>query len=563
MPRSFGRSAIFTLVLPLVLQAQGLPDATVQRINQIFHPFDTITSPGCVVGVGRDGRELFAKGYGMANLEYGVPLTAQSISESGSVAKQFTAAALALLQLDGKLSLDDDVRRYLPEVPDFGAPITIRHLLTHTSGLRDQWALLGIMGRGPGGEVHTTNQILDLVSRQRELNFPVGSEYLYSNTGYTLAAVIVSRVSGMPFARFTDERLFRPLGMTHTQWRDDYRRVVPGRATGYDFVRGAWMQDMPFTMIHGNGGLLTTVADLLRWNDALTTGLLGKPDLTALLETRGRLGSGRTLSYALGLRVGSYGPGVREISHGGSTAGYRTFVARYPEAKMSIAVLCNAATANPTSLAHGVMALLLPVNAAQPHNTTAAQHNSTTATRLLPTPIAVDQRALIIGQYRDPRTDDLLTVTAVGDFARLVGPSADSLRAEGDGKFSTSSGYHLTFTPAGQRASHLQVESADGDVREMDRMTTPIAGTPVPEDLVGTFLSPELDSRIVVRLDKGRLMARLSPDDDATLLPLYTDGFRVSGSGATIRFSRDAAGRVTGARIFAGRARNVRFDKLP
>jgi len=564
MPRSFGRSAIFTLVLPLVLQAQGLPDATVQRINQIFHPFDTITSPGCVVGVGRDGRELFAKGYGMANLEYGVPLTAQSISESGSVAKQFTAAALALLQLDGKLSLDDDVRRYLPEVPDFGAPITIRHLLTHTSGLRDQWALLGIMGRGPGGEVHTTNQILDLVSRQRELNFPVGSEYLYSNTGYTLAAVIVSRVSGMPFARFTDERLFRPLGMTHTQWRDDYRRVVPGRATGYDFVRGAWMQDMPFTMIHGNGGLLTTVADLLRWNDALTTGLLGKPDLTALLETRGRLGSGRTLSYALGLRVGSYGPGVREISHGGSTAGYRTFVARYPEAKMSIAVLCNAATANPTSLAHGVMALLLPViTAAQQHSTTAAQHNSTTATRLLPTPIAVDQRALIVGQYRDPRTDDLLTVTAVGDFARLVGPSADSLRAEGDGKFSTSSGYHLTFTPAGQRASHLQVESADGDVREMDRMTTPIAGTPVPEDLVGTFLSPELDSRIVVRLDKGRLMARLSPDDDATLLPLYTDGFRVSGSGATIRFSRDAAGRVTGARIFAGRARNVRFDKLP
>ena len=564
MLRSFGRSAIFTLVLPLALEAQGLPESTVQRINQIFHPFDTITSPGCVVGVGRDGRELFAKGYGMANLEYEVPLTAQSISESGSVAKQFTAAALALLQLDGKLSLDDDVRRYLPEVPDFGAPITIRHLLTHTSGLRDQWALLGIMGRGPGGEVHTTNQILDLVSRQRELNFPVGSEYLYSNTGYTLAAVIVSRVSGMPFARFTDERLFRPLGMTHTQWRDDYRRVVPGRATGYDFVRGAWMQDMPFTMIHGNGGLLTTVADLLRWNDALTNGLLGKPDLTALLETRGRLGSGRTLSYALGLVIGSYGPGVREISHGGSTAGYRTFVARYPEAKMSIAVLCNAATANPTSLARGVMALLLPRTTAAQHNsTTAAQHNSTTATRLLPTPIAVDQRALIVGQYRDPRTDDLLTVTAVGDFARLDGPSADSLRAEGDGRFSTSSGYRLTFTPAGQRASHLQVESADGDVREMERMTTPVAGTPVREDLVGTFLSPELDSRIVVRLDKGRLMARLSPDDDATLLPLYTDGFRVSGSGSTIRFSRDAAGRVTGARIFAGRARNVRFDKVP
>ena len=549
MLRSISRATVFTLLLPLTVAAQGLPDSTVRRIDEIFHSFDTTTSPGCALGVGRDGRELFAKGYGMANLEYDIPLTAQSISESGSVAKQFTAAALALLQLDGKLSLDDDVRRYLPEVPDFGTPITIRHLLTHTSGLRDQWALLGIMGRGPGSEVHTTNEILDLVSRQRELNFPVGSEYLYSNTGYTLAAVIVSRVSGMPFARFTDERLFQPLGMRHTQWRDDYRRVVPGRATGYDFVRGAWMQDMPFTMIHGNGGLLTTVADLLRWNDALTNGLLGRPELTSLLETRGRLTSGRTISYALGLTIGSYAPGIRDISHGGSTAGYRTFLARYPEAKMSIAILCNAATANPTTLARRVMSLLLPRAA---------------TSRPAPTPIAAAQRALIVGQYRDPRTDDLLSVTSVGEFARLVGPSADSLRAEGgDGQFSTSSGYRLTFTPKGQRASHLRVESADSDVREMDLMVSPTAGAPAREDFVGTFVSPELDSRIVIRLDNGRLMARLSPDDDSTLLPLYADGFRISGSGATVRFRRDAGGRVTGAQIFAGRARNVRFDKLP
>ncbi|MEW5918767.1 MAG: serine hydrolase domain-containing protein, partial [Gemmatimonadota bacterium] len=274
------------IVAPSGAQAQA--DAGT-RIDSIFANYATQASPGCIVGVGQDGRQIFAKAYGMANLEYAVPLSVESISESGSVAKQFTAAALTLLHLEGKLSLDDDIRKHLPEVPDFGHRITIRHLLTHTSGLRDQWAMWGLADRGPGSEVHTIPEVLDLVRNQRDLNFPTGSEYLYSNTGYTLASVIVTRVSGMPFARFTQERLFKPLGMDHTQWRDDYRRIVPGRATAYSREGAAWVQDMPFTMVHGNGGLLTTVGDLLRWNDALDAGLLGKPELTKLLETQGKL----------------------------------------------------------------------------------------------------------------------------------------------------------------------------------------------------------------------------------------------------------------------------------
>ncbi|HEX4932357.1 MAG TPA: serine hydrolase domain-containing protein, partial [Gemmatimonadaceae bacterium] len=304
---------LLALALPataVVARAQALPDSTVRRIDALFARYDS-TTPGCLVGVGRNRQAVFKRGYGMANLEYGVPLTANSISESGSVAKQFTAAAVALLQLEGKLSLDDDIRKYLPEVPEFGHVITIRHLLTMTSGLRDQWALLVLMGRGPGTQVHSNALILDLVSRQRELNFPPGSEYLYSNTGYVLAATIVSRVSGMPFAQFAQERFFKPLGMGHTQWRDDYRRVVPGRATAYDFEGGRWVQDMPFTRVHGNGGLLSTLDDLLAWNDALSAGLLGKPELTRLLETPMRLNDGRPLTYALGLQVTPWRPGVR------------------------------------------------------------------------------------------------------------------------------------------------------------------------------------------------------------------------------------------------------------
>jgi len=483
----------------------------------------------------------------MANLEYRVPLTRTSISESGSVAKQFTAAALALLHLEGKLSLDDDVRKHIPELHDFGTPLTIRHLLTHTSGIRDQWALLGIMGRGPGSEVHTQGEILDLAVRQRELNFPVGSEYLYSNMGYVLSTIVVARVSGMPFAKFTEERLFNPLGMRQTQWRDDYRRIVPGRATAYSFERGAWVQDMPFTMVHGNGGLLSSLDDLITWNEALTSGLLGKPELTRMLETPMRLTSGRTITYGLGLQVAPWSAGVREVSHSGATAGYRTWLARYPEARMSVAVWCNASTANAVQLGRQVAAVFLPRQS---------------AARLAPAPIPADVRSRIAGAYRDPRTDSWLSIGIVGEYARVIGPSADSLRP-GDtaGSFVTPSGFALTFAPADGKATSLTVRTNDGEVMEMVAMT-PIASADVAlGDYVGVYRSPELGSSVVMRIDNGRLLARITPDDESTLSPLYADGFRVGASGMTIRFVR-TGGRVSGARVFAGRARNVRFDRV-
>ena len=264
------------LLAPALLAAQPssqpsatLPDSTVARVDRVFSTWASDSTPGCIVGLAQGGQPVLARAYGMSNLEYGVRLTPDAISETGSVAKQFTAAAIALLAQDGRLSLEDDIRKHLPEVPDFGAVVTIRHLLNHTSGLRDQWGLLGMMGRSPGTAVHTTAEILRLVGRQRELNFPPGSDYLYSNTGYTLLGVIAQRASGMSFADFTRQRIFEPLGMRDTQWRDDYRKIVRQRATAYDREGGRYVMDMPFTMVHGNGGLLTTVGDLLTWNSAL------------------------------------------------------------------------------------------------------------------------------------------------------------------------------------------------------------------------------------------------------------------------------------------------------
>lgn len=537
---------VLVCAFPSGTEAQSSDEFT-RAVDAIFAPYTVQGSPGCVVGVDRADKPFFAKGYGLANLEYDVPLTGQSISESGSVAKQFTAAAVAVLAADGKLSLDDDIRRYVPELPDFGARITIRNILTHTSGLRDQWALLGLAGRGPGLQVHTLPLILDLLVHQRELNFPPGSEYLYSNSGYVLAAIIVQRVSGMPFAKFSTERIFKPLGMNDTQWRDDYRRVVPGRATAYSREDGKWVQDMPFTMVHGNGGLLTTAADLQKWNRALTDGLLGKPALTRTLETQMRLTDGRTIDYALGLSVAPWSRTVREVSHSGSTAGYRTFLARYPEAKASISVFCNTSTANPVALGRRVMELVVPHEAAKP--AMVARTNDA-------------QRSRVAGTYRDPRTDDWLTVSAAGDYMRSFGFVSDTLREGTSGSFTTASGARFSFDAGGEHAQRLTITTPDSASHALELVTTPPRESVKLAEYTGSYRSPELDHTIVVRLDGERLLARLSPDDESALGVLYRDGFRVGGSSYTLRFERDAAGKISGFRAFVGRARHVRFDRV-
>jgi len=326
-------------------------DRTAQ-VDTVFARF-TSTTPGCAVGVGLDGRPALQRAYGMADLEHDVPNGAGTIFEAGSVSKQFTAAAVLLLARDGKLSLDDAVRKYIPELPDYGVPLTIRHILTHTSGLRDWGEVAGIAGWPRGRRVHTHAHVLDIVSRQKALNFTPGTDWSYSNTGYNLAAIIVSRVSGQTFADFSRDRLFRPLGMTHTSWRDDYTRIVKGRAVAYDSTPDGYHEDMPFENVHGNGGLLTTVGDLLRWNENFVTPAVGDAAFIKEEQAPGRFNDGRAHDYAFGLYVRPW-RGVPEVSHSGSTAGYRAFLARYPDQHLSVAVLCNAGDANATQYAHAV-----------------------------------------------------------------------------------------------------------------------------------------------------------------------------------------------------------------
>ncbi|MBP8275179.1 MAG: beta-lactamase family protein, partial [Acidobacteria bacterium] len=338
-------------------------------IGQIFAKWTTAT-PGCAVGASNGGKVILDTAYGMADLEHNVPNTNETIFEAGSVSKQFTAAAVALLARDGKLSLEDPVRRYIPELPDYGAPLTIRHMLQHMSGLRDWGSVESIAGWPRGTRVYTHAHVLDIVSRQTALNFTPGSQYSYSNTGYNLAAIIVTRVSGVPFAEFSQQRIFKPLGMTHTSWRDDFRRVVKNRAIAYEQTGRGFSQDMPFENIHGNGGLLTTVSDLLKWNEHFVTPVIGDAAFVTMQQTPGLFNDGKPGNYALGLTVGMY-RGLREIGHSGSTAGYRAHLLRYPEKGLSVAVLCNVSTGTATQYAHAVAEALMP-DAFQPVRPAAA-----------------------------------------------------------------------------------------------------------------------------------------------------------------------------------------------
>ena len=333
-----------------------LDAATITQINRIFAHFGNAT-PGAAMAIVRDGSIVYNAGYGMANLEYDIPITPASTFHVASVSKQFTAMAVVLLALDGKLRLDADIREYIPEVPDFGPTITIRHLLNHTSGLRDQWNLLGLAG-WRANDVKTQDDILDLVSRQRALNFEPGAEYLYCNTGFTLLAILVSRVSGQPMKEFARERIFEPLGMMDTHFHDDIGHIVKNRTYAYSRREGGFRINIPDFENYGATSLFTNVGDLARWADNFEHNKVGGDAGIRMLLTRGMLNEGEEISYALGIQHGQY-RGLRTVGHGGSDAGYRSAFTTYPDQRTAIIVLSNVSNGDPGGLARQIAEVLL------------------------------------------------------------------------------------------------------------------------------------------------------------------------------------------------------------
>jgi CubicO group peptidase (beta-lactamase class C family) len=351
------RVLLVAAVVSSLAAAQRVP-AGDPRVDAVFSRFDVADSPGCAVAVAQNGTIAYARGYGRASVELGVPITPQTVFDIGSTSKQFTALSILLLERDGKLSLDDDIRRYLPEIPDYGRRIAIRHLLTHTSGLRDYGDLLELDGHEIAD--HTTDRdALDMLARQRGVNFAPGGEWRYSNTGFFLASIIVARASGRSLAELARDRIFGPLGMTSTQYLDDTTRIVPRRATAYSPAPGGGfrvnMSDWDQT---GDGAVQTTVEDLARWDENFYAPKVGDERMLRAMQTAGRLNDGKAHEYGLGLSVGTYG-GLRRVSHGGAWAGYRAELMRFPDQHTSVIALCNVSNSQPTMLAESVAAAWL------------------------------------------------------------------------------------------------------------------------------------------------------------------------------------------------------------
>ncbi len=493
------------------------------RVDEIFAAY-TNETPGCAVGVAERGTVVLRAAYGMADLERNVPIRPDSVFESGSVAKQFTAAALVLLEQQGKLSLNDPLRKHLPEIPDYGVPLTLRQVLSHVSGLREWRLLAQFSGFPEGTRVYENADLLAFAARQRELNFQPGTAYSYSNTGYNALPILVERVlGGKTFQAFTREAIFDPLEMSSTRWRDNFRAVYPRRVLAYAKSGERWEQRTAIANIIGAGGMLTTVDDLLRWNENFVHARVGGRALVEAMETTATLSSGKRLSYALGLVVSDAG-GTREVSHSGATDGYRTWLGRYPQKQVSVAVLCNQADANPTELGRRVARLWTGAAPAA-----AAREGSAAVTDL----------ARFDGLYRRVRDNTTARVEWKSGALHLAGSPAPQLRCE--------------------EASPIRCRTANDEAQVYERVE-PFA--PAEADLAaysGVYASAETQAAVRVRSDGGVLRMQIAERAPVRLRPTFRDAFEMEGT--AIRFERDATGRVTGFGAGDARVWNLRFRR--
>src|SRR5277367_39468 len=496
-----------------------------RRVDQVFAAYDKSDSPGCALGVVRDGEFIYKKGYGEGSLELSVPLTPESVFYMGSVSKQFTAASVVLAAEQGFLSLDDDIRKYVPELPSYGKTITLRQMLHHTSGFRDILGLLFLAGRN-FEDIHPTSELLDLLSRQKALNYQPGEEYLYSNTNYFLMSVVIPRATGKPLSQFAEENIFKPLGMTHTRFYDDHSVVVPGRVPAYEprndgGFRIDWSTN--FDKI-GDGGLLSSVDDLLLWDRNFYDNKLGKGTLLKEMQTQGVLNNGKPIEYALGLFISTY-RGLPIVEHGGALFGYRTELLRFPQQRFSVITLCNVGTSSPRRLANQVADIYLDGQLApEQHAAASAQAD--------PQPF--------LGKYRDLQSHSVLDTSVLDGELSIYGLH---FKPSGPSRFTAAEGADLNFDTRNAGTMRVTLSFGDAAPQVLERFE---AITPSAETLgqyAGEYKSSELEATYRFGVKDGKLTLATNWEEPSVLSPTVRDEFG-GPNGVSVVFRRDAAGKV-------------------
>ena len=548
------------LLISSLAHVQTLPPDDTTKVDKLFAQWNKPDSPGCALGIYKDGQIVYKRGYGIANLNDDVPITPATVFHVASMSKQFTAASILLLAQQGKLSLDDDVHKYIPELPNFGEPITLRHLLHHTSGIRDQWSLLGLAGWRYSQDLITDDDVMSVLVRQQALNFKPGDKYMYSNSGFTLLAIIVKRVSGMSFREFTTANIFQPLGMTHTHFRDDHEEVIKHDALGYEQDG----KDKPFRMdltnfdTAGATSLHTTVEDLQLWDENFYHPRVGGPALIQQMLERGKLNSGEQQDYASGLVIGTY-KGLPIVDHAGADAGYRSDMIRFPEQHFSVAILCNFADTDPSSLAHQVADIVLAKDLRAPAPAPVKETANAAA-------MTAAQMSAIAGMYWGREEDDFEKVQ-VKDGKLQMDIGRDDFH---ELQPFAPEHFHVANVPWGDK---IDIHFIAGDAGKPSRIEQIFpGGKPQSYEAVAVF-DPTAAQRRVHRCfcepgDRPRLpylssrwqadtlRLRHKPD---TLWPAMRDAF--VGEIGTLRFTRDANQKVSGFMLDAGRIQNLQFTR--
>ena len=546
------------LHLALLLSAQCSAQNPEAEADKIIAAMIKPESGGATVAVAQGNKILFSKGYGLANVEYDIPNSPKTIFHVASVSKQFTAFAITLLADQKKLSLDDDIRKYLPELHDFGTKITVKHLVHHTSGLRDQWNLLALAGWRLD-DVITKNQVLRLISHQDELNFKPGDEFSYCNTGYTLMGEIVSRVTGKSFAEWCAENIFKPLSMDRTLFYDNHEKIVKDRAYSYNDSPEGLKKSVLSYANAGATSLFTTAEDLTKWSDNFYTMKVGNRAVMKQMEERGILNKGDTISYAFGQDISKY-KGVRTISHSGGDAGYRTFLLRFPEQHYSIVVLSNQGSFNPASIAYKIADIYLKKYLPQEaKKEDAKQAPASTGT------VTVDENILNLyeGRYQ-LNAEMIVTITVDGGklTAQATGQPMIALTASSETEFVVPDyGIKIAFKKSDKPATEFTLYQG-GQTIPAPKIKPFDAKSIDLKSYTGVYYSPELQTSYEIGLENDTLIVNHIRHEPVPMSAVGNDAFTTSAwYMSKIDFNRNAQSEIAGFRASSGRVKNVRFIK--
>jgi len=570
-------------VVTITIHSQSLPDSTSKKIDSLFKKWDNNNSPGCALGIVKDGQLIYKRGYGMANLDYNIPISSKSVFEIASMVKQFTAMSILLLAKQGKLSLDDEIQKYLPELPRYQSPITVRHLIYHTSGIRGQYGL--VESAGIASFDLTDEDVLGLIARQKELNFKPGEEFLYSDTGYFLLGLIVEKVSGKSVHEFAGDNIFKPLGMTNTNLEFDRTLAVRNRATGHRLRSNGGFS---IAITKPWGEMYTTVEDLFLWDQNFDNNKLGGgPDLISEQLSTDLLNNGEKIDYAFGLNVVEY-KGLKRIGHEGRGGGFMSNMIRFPEQNFSVICLCNADNISPRGLANQVADIFL----ADQFKKGAGGVDETVAAVQDIISIPEKELASLTGFYFDPIT--IRSIRFYMKDGKLMWDSGFVLSPLGQNRFKVVGAPLVEFVfvrPFAGRRMQVKLIFSGGLRPRTTTFDAVRSETPTSTQLAeftGKYVSDELggatytlsikDGKLLLQVrngitvfsDKGLVLAvtqALSSETpkDVILTPEFADAFvyLVDGSRVMMRFTRNPQNAVSGFTLAnGGSVRRLRFNKL-